>query len=281
MTETKTEPVRQIFIVSDGTAITAETLAHSIMTQFPNLSYNQTRLPFTDTVEKAIEVARQINAKGAADGLRPIIFTTFVDPEIMRTFNEAVSGHIIDLFRKFVGPLETELGMKSAHSIGQSHRIRDDEKYNRRIAAIDYTLQHDDGQTNRGLDEADVILVGVSRSGKTPTSLFLAMQFGLKVANYPLIPEDFDRGSLPEALIPLRDKLFGLSIRPERLSEIRNERRPNSRYASIENCRKEIEDAENLMVREGIRWLNSTTKSIEEISATIIAELGLDHRKNR
>lgn len=281
MTETKTEPVRQIFIVSDGTAITAETLAHSIMTQFPNLSYNQTRLPFTDTVEKAIEVARQINAKGAADGLRPIIFTTFVDPEIMRTFNEAVSGHIIDLFRKFVGPLETELGMKSAHSIGQSHRIRDDVKYNRRIAAIDYTLQHDDGQTNRGLDEADVILVGVSRSGKTPTSLFLAMQFGLKVANYPLIPEDFDRGSLPEALIPLRDKLFGLSIRPERLSEIRNERRPNSRYASIENCRKEIEDAENLMVREGIRWLNSTTKSIEEISATIIAELGLDHRKNR
>lgn len=281
MTETKTEPVRQIFIVSDGTAITAETLAHSIMTQFPNLSYNQTRLPFTDTVEKAIDVARQINAKGAADGLRPIIFTTFVDPEIMRTFNEAVSGHIIDLFRKFVGPLETELGMKSAHSIGQSHRIRDDVKYNRRIAAIDYTLQHDDGQTNRGLDEADVILVGVSRSGKTPTSLFLAMQFGLKVANYPLIPEDFDRGSLPEALIPLRDKLFGLSIRPERLSEIRNERRPNSRYASLENCRKEIEDAENLMVREGIRWLNSTTKSIEEISATIIAELGLDHRKNR
>lgn len=277
----KKETVRQIFIVSDGTAITAETLAHSIMTQFPNLAYHQTRLPFTDTVEKALAVAQQINQQGKEDGLRPIIFTTFVDPDIMRTFNEAVSGHIIDLFRKFVGPLETELGMKSAHSIGQSHRIRDDEKYNRRIAAIDYTLQHDDGQTNRGLDEADVILVGVSRSGKTPTSLFLAMQFGLKVANYPLIPEDFDRGSLPDALIPLRSKLFGLSIRPERLSEIRNERRPNSRYASLENCRQETQDAENLMAREGIRWLNSTTKSIEEISATIIAELGLDHRKTR
>ncbi len=282
MTDTpKNETVRQIFIVSDGTAITAETLAHSIMTQFPNLAYHQTRLPFTDTVEKALAVAQQINRRGEEDGLRPIIFTTFVDPDIMRTFNEAVNGHIIDLFRKFVGPLETELGMKSAHSIGQSHRIRDDEKYNRRIAAIDYTLQHDDGQTNRGLDEADVILVGVSRSGKTPTSLFLAMQFGLKVANYPLIPEDFERGQLPDALIPLRDKLFGLSIRPERLSEIRNERRPNSRYASIENCRREIEEAESLMAREGIRWLNSTTKSIEEISATIIAELGLDHRKTR
>lgn len=267
---------RQVFIVSDGTAITAETLARSIMTQFPDLEYARIRLPFIDSIEKAHEAARRINAEEVRTGTRPIIFTTFVDPEIMRTFNEDVSGHIIDLFRKFVGPLETELGMKSAHSIGQSHRIRNDEKYNERIDAIDYTLQHDDGQTNRGLDEADVILVGVSRSGKTPTSLFLAMQFGLKVANYPLIPEDFDRGCLPEALIPLRHKLFGLSIRPERLSEIRNERRPNSRYASIGNCRNEIHDAESLMGREGIRWLNSTTKSIEEISATIVSELGLE-----
>ena len=143
----------------------------------------------------------------------------------------------------------------------------------------DASLQHDDGQTNRGLDEADVILVGVSRSGKTPTSLFLAMQFGIKVANYPLIPEDFDRGTLPEALLPLRSKLFGLSTAPERLSEIRNERRPGSRYASLPNCQQEIHDAEDLMHREGIRWLNSTTKSIEEISATIMSELGLDKRK--
>ena len=254
--------------MSDGTAITAETLAHSIMTQFPDLDYHQTRIPFVNTVEKALETAQRINQVEKEEGLRPIIFTTFVDPDIMRTFNEHVSGHIIDLFRKFVGPLETELGMKSAHSIGQSHRIRDDAKYNRRIAAIDYTLQHDDG------------LVGGSRSGKTPTALYLAMQFGIKVANYPLIPEDFDRGSLPDALIPLREKLFGLSIKPERLSEIRNERRPNSRYASIENCRQEIADAEGLMAREGIRWLNSTTKSIEEISTTIMADLGLDKRRN-
>lgn len=279
MTE-NTQNTREIFIVSDGTAITAETLAHSIMTQFPDLDYHQTRIPFVDTVEKALETARQINKVEKEEGSRAIVFTTFVDPAIMRTFNENVHGHIIDLFRKFVGPLETELGMKSVHTVGQTHRIRDDEKYNRRIAAIDYTLQHDDGQTNRGLDEADVILVGVSRSGKTPTSLFLAMQFGLKVANYPLIPEDFDRGCLPEALMPLRHKLFGLSIRPERLSEIRNERRPGSRYASMANCTGEIEAAESLMKREGIRWLNSTTKSIEEISATIVSELGLDKKKS-
>ena len=280
MTDTeKAKKTRQIFIVSDGTAITAETLAHSILTQFPDLHYHQTRIPFVNSVEKAVDTAHRINAVEREEGLRPIIFTTFVEPDIMRTFNELVSGHIIDLFRKFVGPLETELGMKSEHSIGQTHRIRDDEKYQRRIAAIDYTLQHDDGQTNRGLDEADVILVGVSRSGKTPTSLFLAMQFDIKVANYPLIPEDFDRGTLPEALLPLRSKLFGLSIAPERLSEIRNERRPGSRYASLPNCQQEIHDAEDLMHREGIRWLNSTTKSIEEISATIMSELGLDKRK--
>lgn len=275
----QTSKPREVFIVSDGTAITAETLAHSILTQFPALSYHQTRIPFIDSVEKAVDTARRINAVEKDTGSRPIIFTTFVDPEIMRSFNELVCGHIVDLFRKFVGPLETELGMKSAHSVGQTHRIRDDEKYQARIAAIDYTLQHDDGQTNRGLDEADVILVGVSRSGKTPTSLFLAMQFGIKVANYPLIPEDFDRGALPEALLPLRKKLFGLSIAPERLSEIRNERRPGSRYASLENCRTEIREAESLMAREGIRWLNSTTKSIEEISATIMTELGLDKQK--
>ncbi len=265
MTEPTTAKTRQIFIVSDGTAITAETLAHSIMTQFPDLRYHQTRIPFVNTVEKAIDTARRINAVEKEEGTRPIIFTTFVEPDIMRSFNELVSGHIIDLFRKFVGPLETEFGMKSAHSIGQTHKIRDDEKYNRRIAAIDYTLTHDDGQTNRGLDEADVILVGVSRSGKTPTSLFLAMQFGIKVANYPLIPEDFERGALPDALIPLRSKLFGLSISPERLSEIRNERRPGSRYASLANCEKEIADAESLMRREGIRWLNSTTKSMSTL----------------
>ncbi len=268
---------RQLFIVSDGTAITAETLAHSIVTQFPDLKYFKTRMPFVNTVEKALNAARRINAVETEDGVRPIIFTTFVDPDIMRTFNEHVSGHIIDLFRKFVGPLETELGMKSAHSIGATHRINDEERYNRRIAAIDYTLQHDDGQTNRGLDQADVIIVGVSRVGKTPTSLFLAMQFGVKVANYPLIPEDFDRGCLPEVLNSHLDKLFGLSIRPERLSEIRNERRPGSRYASLENCRRETADAENLMAIHGIHWLNTTTKSIEEISATIMADLGLSN----
>ncbi len=271
---------RPVFIVSDGTAITAETLAHSVMTQFPDLVYDQQRIPFIDTPEKAHQVAKRIERTLNETGVRPLVFSTFVDPEISKEFLKTAPGFQVELFRSFVGPMERELGMKSTHTVGATHKIRNEERYNKRIAAIDYTLTHDDGQTNRGLDQAEVILVGVSRSGKTPTSLFLAMQFGIKVANYPLIPEDFDRGELPPALVPLRDKLFGLSIKPERLSEIRNERRPGSHYASIENCRKEIEDAEKLMRRNGIEWLNSTTKSIEEIAATIIAKQHLEKLGN-
>jgi len=271
---------RPVFIVSDGTAITAETLAHSVMTQFPDLVYDQQRIPFIDTPEKAHQVAKRIERTLNETGVRPLVFSTFVDPEISKEFLKTAPGFQVELFRSFVGPMERELGMKSTHTVGATHKIRNEERYNKRIAAIDYTLTHDDGQTNRGLEQAEVILVGVSRSGKTPTSLFLAMQFGIKVANYPLIPEDFERGELPPALEPLRDKLFGLSIKPERLSEIRNERRPGSHYASIENCRKEIEEAEELMRRNGIEWLNSTTKSIEEIAATIIAKQHLEKLGN-
>jgi regulator of PEP synthase PpsR (kinase-PPPase family) len=113
----------------------------------------------------------------------------------------------------------------------------------------------------------------VSRSGKTPTTLYLAMQHGLKAANYPLIPEDFERRQLPPALMPYKKKIFGLTIGPERLSEIRSERRPGSKYASMENCRMEVNEAEAMMRRSGIRWLSTTTKSIEEIATTILQEL--------
>ena len=185
---------------------------------------------------------------------------------------------ILDLFESFVEPLENELGTKSTHTIGRFHNATESESYKHRIEAINFSLAHDDGQSTKSLQSADVILVGVSRSGKTPTSLYLAMQFGIKAANYPLIPDDFERNELPSALPPLKHKLFGLSIAPERLAEIRHERRPNSRYASLENCRYEVAAAEQLMRREGIRWLSSTTKSIEEIAATILQEVKLERR---
>lgn len=266
---------RTVFIVSDGTGITAETFAHSVLAQFEGISLRQMRMPFIDTVQKAYDCARVINDAGEEDGYRPIVFSTLVNPEVNTIIRQAKAMYL-DLFQTFVEPLEQEFGIKSTHTIGRFHNVSDSEAYKNRIESINFTLAHDDGQTDRGLAEADVILVGVSRSGKTPTSLYLAMQFALKTANYPLIPDDFERGKLPDALYHHKGKIFGLSIAPERLSEIRNERRPGSKYASIENCRYEINEAEAMMRREGIRWLSSTSKSIEEIATTILQELKIN-----
>jgi regulator of PEP synthase PpsR (kinase-PPPase family) len=172
--------------------------------------------------------------------------------------------------------LEEEFGIKSNHRIGRFSDAAKSQEYNDRIEAINFSLAHDDGQSSRNLEQADVILVGVSRSGKTPTSLYLAMQHGIKAANYPLIPEDFERGHLPSPLAPHKGKCFGLTIDPERLAQVRHERRPDSVYASLDNCRREVKAAESLMRRSGIAWLSSTHKSIEEIATTILRDLRPD-----
>lgn len=267
---------RTVFFVSDGTGITAETFGHAVLTQF-SLRFRQVRLPFIDDLTKAHNAAERINAAFAQEGKRSIIFSTLVKGEFSDIIRNTKCMYM-DLIQTFVGPLEQELGVKSTHTIGRSHNIANSEEYKNRIEAINFSLIHDDGQSHKNLSAADVILVGVSRSGKTPTSLFLAMQYGIKAANYPLIPEDFERGRLPSALMMFKSKIFGLSITPERLSEIRNERRPGSKYAALENCRYEINEAEAMMKREGVRWLSSTTKSIEEISTTILQEVKLEKR---
>lgn len=268
---------RTVFFVSDGTGITAETFGHSVLTQF-ELRFRQIRLPFIDTLDKAHDAARKINEAFVTDGQRPIIFSTLVQTELSDVIRRC-KGMYMDLFQTFVAPLEQELNVKSTHTIGRSHNIVDSEEYKNRIEAINFSLAHDDGQSHKNLSSADIILVGVSRSGKTPTSLYLAMQYGIKAANYPLIPDDFERGRLPTSLYEFKSKIFGLTITPERLSEIRNERRAGSKYASIENCRYEVNEAETMMKREGIRWLSSTTKSIEEISTTILQEIKPDRRE--
>ena len=226
---------RTVFFVSDGTGITAETFGNAILAQF-DIEPRRVRLPFIDSQDKAHQVVRQINHTAEVEARKPLVFTTLVDMQVLQIIRNGCKGMMLDMFGTFVQPLE-------------------------------------DGQTNHDLEGADVILVGVSRSGKTPTSLYLAMQHGVKAANYPLIPEDFERRQLPPALVPFRKKIFGLTISPERLSEIRSERRPGSRYASLTNCRAEVHEAEAMMRRSGIRWLSSTTKSIEEIATTILQEI--------
>ena len=214
-----------------------------------------------------------VRHSGEVDGTRPIVFTTLVDMQVLSVLREGCKCMFLDMFATFVEPLEAELDVKSNHRVGRFSDVSKSQAYHDRIEAINFSLAHDDGQSHRDLQQADVILVGVSRSGKTPTSLYLAMQYGLKAANYPLIPEDFERQQLPPALLPHRSKMFGLSILAERLSEIRNERRPGSRYAELANCRMEVSEAEAMMRRSGIRWLSTTTKSIEEIATTILQEL--------
>ena len=265
-----------VFFVSDGTGITAETFGHAVLSQF-DMRFRQVRLPFIDTIDKARDAARKINEAFNADRQRPIVFSTLVKPDLSALIRTA-SGMHMDLIQTFVAPLEQELGVKSTHTIGRSHNIVDSQEYKARIEAINFSLAHDDGQSHKNLASADIILVGVSRSGKTPTSLYLAMQYGIKAANYPLIPDDFERGKLPSSLQVFRDKIFGLSITPERLSEIRHERRAGSKYASLENCRYEVNEAELMMKREGIRWLSSTTKSIEEIATTVLQEIKPNRR---
>jgi regulator of PEP synthase PpsR (kinase-PPPase family) len=266
--------VRTVFIVSDGTGITAETFSHSILAQF-EMKFRQVRIPFVDTIDKAHVAVSKINEALNVEGVRPIVFTTLVDAEANEIVHRA-KATILDMFQTFIEPLEKELNLKSTHAIGRFHQNADTEAYKNRIEAINFSLAHDDGQSHKNLAEADVILVGVSRSGKTPTSLYLAMQYGVKSANYPLIPDDFERGKLPTVLYNYTSKIFGLSIDPQRLSEIRNERRPGSKYAALENCRYEVNEAESLMRREGIKWLSSTHKSIEEIATTILQDVRME-----
>ncbi len=263
---------RTVFFVSDGTGITAQMLGHSLLTQFEGVEFNQITLPFVDSAEKAEECLARIQAESADGNGQPIVFSTLVNQELRHVVRKA-NALFLDFFETFIDPLEAGLGVKSSHTIGRSHSAMDKKEYQQRIEAINFAMAHDDGASHRELGQADVILIGVSRSGKTPTSLYLALQFGVKAANYPLIPEDFQRQKLPEALREQKARLYGLTIAPERLHEIRKERRPDSRYAALDNCRYEVEEAQALMRREGIDSINSTSKSIEEIATTILRAL--------
>jgi len=265
---------RTVFFVSDRTGITAEMLGNSLLSQFEAFDFQRRTIPFVDTPEKIAEVVATIDATRAADGKRPLVFSSIVD--------EAMSGQLgkadalfLDLFQVFIAPLEAELVAKSSHAAGRSHGIANIHDYFARIEAITFAQTHDDGAVTRDLSRAQVILVGVSRCGKTPTALYLALQFGVLAANFPLTPDDFVEGKLPASVLPYREHLFGLTFDPERLQQIRQARRPNSKYAELENCRYEVRAAEQLMQRDRIATIDTTSRSIEEIATTIVHRCGL------
>ena len=268
---------RSVFFVSDRTGITAELLGKTLLTQFPNVEFRRRTVPFVDTVDKAQAVVAEINETARQDGQRPIVFNTLVNDDVRAVVTSA-NALFLDFFADFIGRLESELGLTSSHALGLSHGMGDELAYQKRMDAVNYTLSHDDGVNTANYDRAEVILIGVSRTGKTPTCLYLAMQYGIHAANYPLTPDDFPDRMLPKPLLPHRAKLFGLTIQAERLAKIRNERKPGSRYASLENCRNELRASEALIRQAQVPILDTTIMSVEEIAISILHATGLIQR---
>ncbi len=267
-----TEP-RPVFFISDGTGITAETIGHSLLTQFSGLQFRTLRISFVDSPEKAMAAAEQIKTAGEYAGLRPIVVSSAVDQSLSRILADS-GALMLDIFAPFIQPLEIELGTVHHPRSGQAHGMVDFAAYEQRINATNYALTHDDG-VDPNYNEADLILVGVSRSGKTPTCLYLALHYGVKAANYPLTDEDLENEILPKRLKVHRNKLFGLTIDPIRLQHIRTERKPSSRYATLEQCRKEVARAEMLFRAENLPSLSTTHTSIEEIASKVLAQFGI------
>lgn len=268
---------RTVFFISDRTGISVETLGRGLLSQFAGLEFTRIALPFIDTPEKAHAAVAQINAV-AASGVRPLVFSTQVRPELDAILRSC-QGLYLDFFAAFMAPLEAELQQPSSHSIGLSHGLQDEQRYDTRIDAVNFALSCDDGIGTQHYPSAEVIVIGVSRSGKTPTCLYLAMQYGVRAANYPLTEEDFEQSRLPAALEACRERLIGLTISPERLQQIRQERRPDSPYASLKQCQYETRQLQALLAREQLRSLDSTHMSIEEIAASIVHERGLARRR--
>ncbi len=268
---------RTVFFVSDQTGVTAETLGHSLMTQFDGVDFRQVTVPFISTVDKAREAVRRIDLVAAQEGVRPIIFSTLVQERVRDVVRES-KGFFLDFFDPFLLPLEEELKTQSSHAMSRTHRMADTHAYATRIDATNFALANDDGSVVRDYERADVILVGVSRSGKTPTCLYLAMQYGIFAANYPLTDDDLESRKLPAALEAHARKLFGLTIHPDRLQQIRNERRPDSRYSSASQVAFEVRAAESLFERHGVPQIDTTECSIEEISSRILDRTGIERR---
>lgn len=252
-------------------------LGHTLLTQFENVEFERINCPFVDSPEKVAAVVEQINRAAEHGDRRPLVFSSLVDPALREQVSHS-AGVLFDLFDAFINPLETELGVRSSHSVGRSHGMGVYTTYKTRIDAVNFVLANDDGASIRHYPDADILLIGVSRSGKTPTCLYLALHYGILAANYPLTEGDLDTNRLPETLAPYRDKLFGLTIDSGRLQQIRNERRPNSPYASAEQCRFEVQAVEAMYQREQIPFLDTSAVSIEEIATTILQKANLLRR---
>lgn len=264
---------RPVFFLSDGTGITAETIGSTLLTQFEGMEFRKTTLPFINTPERARTTVEYINHV-ASQGSRPIIISTTVNDEVRAILRKSKSL-FLDVFDTYIHTIEEELGQLSTHAQGRAHGLADSRKYNARIAAMNFAMEHDDGQSVRDLTRAEVILIAPSRCGKTPTMLYMALQFGIFATNFPLTEDDLEALKLPKSLEAYAERCFGLTSDAERLQQVRTERRPGSRYASLAQCAYELRQAESLYRRFNIPFINSANMSIEEIASVVMQEKGL------
>lgn len=269
--------IRPVFFISNSTGITVETLGRSLLYQFATTKFESHSLRFIDTTDKAREAVDMINQAAHDSGIRPIILSTLAESEL-RSIVEKAEGLFLDVFDVFIKTIEKELGNEAMQGVGHSHGIGDDDYYSARIDAVNYSLKTDDGVGAKNYAEADVILIGASRTGKTPTSLYLAMHYGLRAANYPLVDEDLESHFLPKSLKEYKFKVFGLLVTAERLQNIRTKRRPDSTYASLSQCQYEVRQTETLFQRENIPYFDVSSMSIEEAASSIMSLLNLEPR---
>lgn len=268
---------RYAVFISDRTGLTAEGMGDALLNQFHTIPFKKLTFPFIDTEEKARETVERINAIAEECRLRPLVFTSIVDRNVRDIIRNCAGLHL-SFYDAFISQMEAELQIEANHQVGRTHGILDTERYDARMDAVNFSLNHDDGISDKDLAKADVILMGVSRSGKTPTCLYLALQYGIRAANYPLTPDDLGNGGLPRMLKPYKHKIYGLTIDPERLHHIRTERRPDSHYASADNCRREVREAEAMFRQHGIPFTSTTHKSVEELAAGILVARKLERR---
>lgn len=269
--------IRSAFFISDGTAITAETLGKSLLSQFSDVEFDIQVIPYVDTIDLAHEAVKRINAAYDKTQLRPLVFDTIVSDDIREIINSA-NAHNLDIYEGLINRIAIEINHKPNPHAGMAHSSVDSDDYKARIDAVHFALDNDDGARTNHYDGADIILVGLSRSGKTPTSLYLALQYGIRAANYPLTEEDLDTSQLPRALKPYHDKLFGLTIDTERLVRIRQERKAGSRYASLAQCQEEQRAIQAIYSAQKIPNLNVSEMSVEEIATRILQITGLKRR---
>ncbi|AMX02518.1 posphoenolpyruvate synthetase regulatory kinase/phosphorylase PpsR [Microbulbifer thermotolerans] len=268
---------RTAFFISDGTGLTVEAIGHSLLAQFRDQQVEQVTLPYVDSPEKVEQVLTRIEKAAQESGLQPIVISSIVSDRIRERLHRS-SALMLDVFESYLTPLANLFGSDPAQSVNISHGIDNDRRYSERIDAVHFAMDNDDGRRVREFERADVILVGVSRSGKTPTCIYLALQFGLRAANYPITEEDMDSTALPKILRPYRHKLFGLTIDPERLMQIRQERRANSRYASLEQCEFEVRQVEQMLRRAQVPYLDATQLSVEELATRLMSQAGIERR---